>query len=144
MNTTTNGNSVTTITAQLVAEENRLETLPKHFGRYLMQVENMVYHFARRLVPAYTGGLWHFYELSNGGFYMAPDAKSMHLYVDGNGFDCEMSADAIGLTVCLFTFSHGSFQFPDDPDETFARHYHLARDFSYFHPEARFISAAID
>jgi hypothetical protein len=142
--TTTNGESRIEIKAQVVAEEGRLETLPRHFGRYLVQVEDMVYQFARRLVPAYTGGFWHFYELSNGGFYMAPDVSRMHVYVDGNGFDGEMSADAIGITVCLFTFSHGSFRFSDDPKETFARHYQLLRDFSYFHPEGRFISAAID
>ena len=50
-------------------------------------------------------------------------------------------ADAIGITVCLFAFSHRSFQYPSS---RFAQHYHLLREFACFHPEAELINAAID
>jgi len=129
------------IKAELVPEHDRLQVLPRHFGRYMILVEDTVYHFTRRLVPQYTGGYWNFYELPTGGFFMAPDSKPMRLYVEGNGFEAEMSADAIGITVCLFAFSHRSFQYPSS---RFAQHYHLLREFACFHPEAELINAAID
>ena len=141
MNTAKANAAANTITAERVPECERLQTLPRHFGRYMILVEDAVYQFTRRLVSEYTGEYWTFYELSNGGFYMAPDSKPMRVYVDGNGFGNEMSADAIGITVCLFAFSHGSFQYPNS---SFARHYHLLREFACSHPEAALIAAAID
>ena len=129
------------ITARVIPESERLDMLPKHFGRYLMVVENMIYGWTRRLVPNYTGAYWQFYELSNNGFYMAPSIDKSHVSVEGNGFEGEMSADAIGITACLFAYSHGSFQFRS---ETFGNHYHWLREYSYFHPAAQLISAACD
>jgi len=138
---TPNENEPSAVTAHLVPAEERVETLPRHFGRYMSVVEGLVYQFTRQLVGTYNGAYRQFYELSNGGFYMAPEIEPMHLYVQGNGFGQDMSPDAIGITACLFAFSHGSFRYPD---ETFARHYELLREFSYSHPEAGLISAAID
>ncbi len=133
------------ILATRVEVAERLNTLPKHFGRNMMVVENLVYQFARLLVPEYRGGYWHFFELSNGGFYMAPDREqSMLLSVEGNGFEGMMTADAVGVTICLFALSHCSFRFADDPNEVFARHFELLREFSYLHAEGPSISAAID
>ncbi len=129
------------IESWLVPEHERLQILPKHFGRYLTVVETMIYDWTRRLVPAYTGGYWHFYELSNGGFYMPPDLGKSRLIVPTNDFEGELSPDAIGITVCLFTFSHGSFQFPG---ETFVNHYAWLREYSYFHAEGGLISKAVD
>jgi hypothetical protein len=52
-----------------------------------------------------------------------------------------MSADAAGITVCLFAFSHLAFQI-DDRD--IVEHFHLLREFALQHPEASKILAAID
>lgn len=52
----TSADETTTITVRCIPEAERLEMLPKHFGRYLLVIENLIYHFARRLVPSYTGG----------------------------------------------------------------------------------------
>jgi hypothetical protein len=68
-----------------------------------------------RLTPKYSGGYWRFLELGNGGFYMAPQARGrFEIRMEGNGFEGEMSADAAGITACLFVFSHLSFQVPDE------------------------------
>lgn len=54
-----------------------------------------------------------------------------------------MSADALGITVCLYAYSHLSFG-DDEFSEICARQYHLLRDYVFNHPEARSILAAID
>jgi hypothetical protein len=127
------------ITVQLVSEA----ALPKHFGRYVIAVEAMVQLFTSKLVPEYRSGRWQYYELSNGGFYMAPDIQPSRVYVESNGFEGQMSAEAIGIIVCLFSFSLGVFRFLDDPEEIFARHHDWLRDFARLHSESALIFAAL-
>jgi hypothetical protein len=107
-----------------------------------MLVETAVYGFLRRFCPDYGGGYWRFYELSNGGFYMAPTMPAVRIRVPSNGFEGTLSADAAGITVCLFVFSHLSFQF--SKDVMFSSHFHWLRDFASDHAEAAGIFAAID
>jgi hypothetical protein len=130
------------IEAREVANDQRLQILPRHFGRDMLTVEYAVYAFMRKLATQYTGGYWTFFELSNGGFYMAPECETpVHISVDGNGFEGSMSADAAGITACLFALSHLSFQIRS---ESIAEHYHQLRDFVLEHEEASAIFAAID
>jgi len=65
-------NTSTTINAREIPSDERLQLLPRHFGRHMLTVEYAVYAFMRKLTNQYTGGYWHYFELSNGGFYMAP------------------------------------------------------------------------
>ncbi|MGH8221232.1 MAG: antirestriction protein [Steroidobacteraceae bacterium] len=137
-----NETTVESIDAREVPEAERPEVLPRHFGRHMLTVEQAIYTFMRELSPEYTGGYWRFLELTNGGFYMAPEgSERFELRVDGNGFDGQLSADAAGITACLFAFSHLSFQVQND---SIAQHYHLLRQFALDHPEAGRIFAAID
>jgi Antirestriction protein len=130
------------ITALQVSQERRIHTLPKHFGRHMLQVEHTAYGFMRELANQYAGGYWQYFELSNGGFYMAPQAEEgFDIKVDGNDFAGRLSADAAGITVCLFTYSHLSFQIHD---ERLSDHYHTLREYAYGHREATLIFAAID
>jgi hypothetical protein len=131
----------TKITAARVPDAERLDTLPRHFGRYLVAMEDAVYSWLRELSEDYSGGYWHFYELSNGGFYMAPECESLRIRVAGNGLEGLMSGDAAGITACLFALSHLSFRIPND---TFSHHYHELREFAIQHPEAAAIVAATD
>jgi hypothetical protein len=131
----------TSISTRQVPDDARINILPRHFGKHMMVLENSVYDFMHQLCERYRGGYWHYFELSNGGFYMAPNQNTMYLCVEGNGFSGEMSADAAGITVCLFAYSHLSFRYTD---EVFARHYHSLRDFAMDHAEAGLIAAAID
>src|SRR5882757_1623491 len=116
--------------ARQVPDDKRIDTLPRHFGRYMMRVEDAVYTFMRDLAQEYRGGYWHFYELSNGGFYMAPQLDPLYVQVDGNGFAGQMSADAAGITACLFALSHLSFQIQND---VLGWHYYELRDFALEH-----------
>lgn len=142
------------VTAKRVPVRSRLNTLPKHFGAHMLRVENAVYDFLRALSEDYSGGFWQFYELSNGGFYMAPAPsfhakvgrakaaeKKLRIKVAGNGYEGEMSADAAGIVACLFAFSHLSFRLES---ETLGNHYQWLRDFALDHPEASAIMSAID
>jgi hypothetical protein len=129
------------IQATKVLSEARMGTLPKHFGRYMMIVEDAIYTSMRRLCAQYEGDSWDFFELSNGGFYMAPESQSLVIRVDGNGYECRMSADAAGITACLFAFNHVSLQIQS---ELVAGHYYQLLDFVRTHAEVSLISRAID
>ena len=73
---------------------------------------------------------------------MAPNGGSFRISVDTNGYEGEMSADAAGITVCLFACSHLSFRYSND--EVFGDHFHMLREFAVEHAEASAIFAAID
>ena len=136
-----NDPATTTIQAYPVPEHARIGTLPRHFGRHMLTVETCIYNFMGQFAPAYSGGSWRFFELSNGGFYMSPPGGLYDVRIASNGFAGRMSADAAGITVCLFTFSHLSFQYTT---ETFGRHFHWLRAFALDHREALRIFEAID
>jgi hypothetical protein len=132
----------TSVVAQRIDDSQRMMALPRHFGERLLIFEGAVYDFMRRFAADYDGGYWQFYELSNGGFYMAPDGGPFRILLDTNGYEGVMSADAAGITVCLFACSHLSFRYPED--NVFSDHFHFLREFAAKHVEASAIFAAID
>lgn len=139
-------NNATQIEAQITARQlptpERIKALPRHFGRHMMAVETVVFAYMRELVEAYQGGYWQFYDLSNGGFYMAPTGdQELRVSVSGNYFEDTMSPDAAGVVACLFAYSYlanstGSAALVD--------HFHQLREYALDHPEAGKILAAID
>ena len=130
------------VVARRVDEPERMMALPRHFGDRLLIFEGAVYDFMRSFAPDYRGAYWEFFELSNGGFFMVPDGGPYRFSVDTNGYEGQMSADAAGITVCLFAVSHLSFTYVDD--DVFAKHFHLLHEFAAEHSEASAIFAAID
>lgn len=134
----------TTISATLVAEDQRLNFLPRFFGEKFMMIgERAVFDWMGRLCPDYNGGYWNFYTLSNGGFYMAPKCQSaMKISVDGNGFDGEISADAAGIVTTIFALDYlanrtNNYRYVDLMDSL--------KDYAFkYHPEAGLIYRAID
>jgi hypothetical protein len=60
-----------------------------------------------------------------------------------NMFEGDLSADALGITACLYAYSHLSFS-----NGRFARvsacHYHKLREFMFEHPEVKAILGATD
>ncbi len=132
------------ITATPVPEERRLDHADKVFGNYWwMAVEPTIFTFASRLSPEYNGGYWHFYELSNGGFFMAPDDGSFEVRSE-NGWQGTMSGEAFGITACLYAYSNLSFSQREDLAEMCTRHYHLLREYMLENPEVKSILAVID
>jgi len=133
------------IIATEVQDEDRLAFLPRHFGRHMLFVERFIYSQFANLCTSYQGGYWHFYDLSNGGCYLAPGCQSYSLLCEGSEFDATVSGDTAGIIVPLFTFSQLSFDFENDPlGRWIAEYFHLLRDFAGSHPEASVIYRAID
>lgn len=135
---------MTTITAQLLEGSQRVSHTASMFGaNFPFQFEPTVFAMASRLAPTYNGGFWDFYVLSNQGFYMAPALGGPFKMSSMNGFDGRLSANALGITACLFAYSQLSFG-GGAFAEVMAEHFHWLRDFALGHPEAAGILAAID
>ncbi|MFV1163136.1 antirestriction protein, partial [Klebsiella pneumoniae] len=66
-----------------------------------------VYNHARSLCADYQGGSWEFAELSCGSGFMYPlSAERFTVSVSGNWFEGELSAEATGIVLTLFTLNH--------------------------------------
>ena len=132
------------ITRRTLAEGERADFVHALFGLHFpLKLEPTICTIANRLAEEYRGGFWQFYALPGSGFYMAPDADHDYRVSCANGFEGELSADAFGITVCLYAYSHLSFG-----DGAFAEvcgaQYHLLREYVMDHPEVGAILAAID
>ena len=136
--------SLLPVTRELVAEDQRLVVAERLFGMaFPLQLEPVVYGITDRMAQEYTGGYWDFWTLSNGGFYMAPaDDRIFHVKCQ-NMYKGDLSADALGITACLYAYSNLSFSLSDISRE-YARHYHLLREYSMEHAEVREILGATD
>lgn len=122
------------IVSTVIPEERRAQSLESHFGsRISLLVENDIFTCLRRLAPDYRCAYWQFYELSNGGFYMAPEVEPLRVRVGTAGFYERMSADAAGVVACLRAFGN---LFLGYDEELPADKYHSLRDFAAQHPEA--------
>lgn len=116
-------------TATKVADTDRSEFLFKHFGVSMVRVEMMVYAEMDRLCEAYNGGYWEFYELSNGGFYMAIDSDEPIRVVNGMNYsDEEMSLHSACLTACLFIWNKLCWAFPNN--EAYTKSYYALHEYA--------------
>ncbi|MCH8500108.1 MAG: antirestriction protein [Marinobacter sp.] len=130
------------VSAYQVADADRLKMLPKHFRQFCPDVEPFVYHIMGKLCDAYHGGYWEFFELSNGGFFMAPmEYGSVQLQNAENFADEIMSADASGIAVCLMAYNHLLWS---TRDRVFQVHFERLREYALHHPQAAAIFRIID
>ena len=135
----------TTVTRTLVPEGQRLSIIESLFGHHFpLQIEPIVYGITERMAEAYHGGYWQFYTLDNGGFYLAPEGEEVYQVSCDNYFTGQLSADALGITACLYAYSHLSFSRDESFGRLCARHYHLLRQYMYEHAEVTGILGAID
>ncbi len=130
---------------ELLSDQQRIELPAQLFGAaaFPIKVEPAIFDMAGTLSTEYQGGYWDFYRLSNGGWYMCPSSETIYTISSMNGFTGKVSGDALGITACLFAFSHLSFE-RDAVAEVCAEQYHLLREFAMDHAEAMAILAAID
>ena len=132
------------ITRRTLADGERADFVHALFGlAFPLKLEPTIFAMAGMLAEDYNGGFWQFHALSNGGFYMAPDVDRGFEVSCENGFEGTLSADALGVTACLYAFSHLSFG-EGAFAEACAEQYHLLREYAMDHPEAGVILAAID
>ena len=126
-------NDFETVSSKLVSDDERVATTAKLFGfDFPMRLEPTVYAMAGMLATKYQGG-----------FYLAPDTGTIFEVNCQNGFQGQLSGDALGVTACLFSYSQLSFG-QGEFAQTCARHYHLLRDFAMDHSEAGAILRATD
>jgi len=134
-----------TISRKCLHGTERTNYTAKLFDDYFpLRLEPFIFDTARMLSPDYQGGYWEFYALSNGGFYMAPASDSLFQVSCMNGHKGNLSADALGITVCLYAYSSLSFIGKSNFTKTCAEHYYLLRDYLYEHVEVKEILGAID
>ncbi|MCE1613524.1 antirestriction protein, partial [Enterobacter ludwigii] len=69
--------SALALTASLVPDEQRIGFWPQHFGSIPQWIilEPTVFAWMDRFCADYSGGIWQFFTLSNGGAFMAPEAN---------------------------------------------------------------------
>ncbi|PKO42909.1 MAG: antirestriction protein [Betaproteobacteria bacterium HGW-Betaproteobacteria-22] len=135
----------TIITRQQVSDKQRIQHTADLFGiRFPLNIEPAIYSITSNIATEYEGDYWEFYSLSNGGFYMAPSSDSLYQVSCENGYEGTLSADALGITVCLYAYSHLSFSSNEAFAEICANQYHWLRAYMLEHAEASAILAAID
>ena len=132
------------VTREPVPENRRMAVVEKLFGiHFPLKLEPVIYGVTERMAEDYSGGYWDMYTLSNGGFYMAPSGDDVFHVTCDNMFEGDLSADALGITSCLYAYSILSFA-----DGRFALvcacHYHRLREYMFEHPEVRAILGATD
>jgi hypothetical protein len=136
--------SLIPVTRELVPEDHRLSTTEKLFGiHFPLQLEPVIYGITDRMAEDYNGAYWDFFTLSNGGFYMAPAENRIFHVKCQNMYEGDLSADALGITACLYAYSNLSFS-NGRFARVCARQYHLLREYMMEHPEVRAILGATD
>ena len=134
-----------TVTRVLVPEDQRLAITEKLFGTWFpMRLEPFLYTITERLSKDYNGGYWEFYTLSNGGFYMAPSSDRHFHVICQNHFVGNLSADALGITACLYVYSNLSISGPDAFADVCFDHYHWLREYMMDHADVEAILGATD
>lgn len=130
------------ITATKAKINEQLDFLPKYTGKHYLAYETMIYEYMGYASPDYKGGLWSYYGLSNGGFYMRFIGREvMNMECEDNMYQGEMSADAASIGINLFV--QNAFAWQVDA-ERFSAAYHALRDFALQHKEAGEILRFID
>ena len=132
--------------ATVMPDGMRISFWPQHFGTIpqWITLEPRIFAWMNRVCADYSGGIWQFYTLSNGGAFMAPDAdrnETWSLFNNLNGNGVEMSAEAAGIAVCLIEYSHNACRTECD---AMTAHYYRLRDYALQHPEAHAIMRIID
>ena len=131
------------ISAKLCTNDERLSFTSELFGPVLMlQGESLVLDVHKQMTGRNYSGHWHYFKLTNDGFYMAPDNdEAQPIAWGGNGKVEELTSDASGIVATLFALNaihqeYGAWQ----PDLLFD----LLQDFAREHAECQKIFRILD
>jgi hypothetical protein len=135
-----------TLAAAAIADENRINFWLQYFGTIpqWITLEPCIFAQMDRMCAEYSGGIWDFNTLTNGGAFMTPEAEkgeNWTLFNSMNGNGVELSAEAAGIAVCLLVYSHHAMR---TECEAMTEHYYRLRDYALNHPESRAIMRLID
>ncbi len=128
-------------TSRKVPEHRRLSGVFRSFGRFSVTIEQYAQNVMRESCEAYSGGLWDYYELSNGGFYMAPTGADTYQVSRSNYFEGELSAEAVGIMVTLAAIMTAWGRYEID---LMGLRYESLIDYAREHSEWPLIRAALD
>ncbi|HFK6839674.1 antirestriction protein [Serratia marcescens] len=134
------------LAATPVPDEQRVEFWPQHFANIpqWITLEPQVFAWMVRFCADYSGGIWNFYTLSNGGAFMVPETDNdafWSLFNAMNGNSADMSTEAAGIAVCLVAYSHHACRTECD---AMTEHYWRLRDYALNHAECSAIMRIID
>src|SRR5690606_26435070 len=120
-----------------VPDEQRAAFWPQQFGSIpqWITLEPHIFGWMDRFCRDYSGGIWNFFTLSNGGAFMAPENENDEkwtLFNSMNGNGAEMSAEAAGIAVCLIAYSHHACR---TECNAMTEHYYRLRDYTLLHPD---------
>lgn len=129
-----------------VPDEQRAAFWPQQLGSIpqWITLEPHIFGWMDRFCRDYSGGIWNFFTLSNGGAFMAPENENDEkwtLFNSMNGNGAEMSAEAAGIAVCLIAYSHHACRTECD---AMTEHYYRLRDYALLHPDCHAIMRIID
>ncbi|BCU46559.1 TPA: antirestriction protein [Escherichia coli] len=129
-----------------VPDEQRAAFWPQQFGSIpqWITLEHHIFGWMDRFCRDYSGGIWNFFTLSNGGAFMAPENENDEkwtLFNSMNGNGAEMSAEAAGIAVCLIAYSHHACR---TECNAMTEHYYRLRDYALLHPDCHAIMRIID
>ena len=94
------------------------------------------------LCADYTGGIWNFFTLSNGGAFITPDGdEAWSLFNALNGNSAILGNEAAGIAVCLLAWNHHAWHTGSD---VMCDHFYRLRDYALQHPECSAILQIID
>ena len=134
------------IKCKVVPDKDRLKFLPKHVGLFMTRFETSVYNWMSRLDNEYNGGYWEFYELDNGGFFLAPSEDRDYKLCSINHNEEVVSNIAAGIVVTLFALNSLMVieNISDSMQEILVNKYYALRDFAADYIEAKEIFSLID
>lgn len=132
------------ITGTPVAGADRAAALVKHLGEFAVRGAARYRHYFQHFSKGYCHDEWELIELSNGAFYLRPQAaaQTIVLHVAASGFHGELSLDAAGIVATLHMLN---WLASSDPENAGVRGRLFAlRKFALALPEEPKIRAAID
>ena len=133
------------VTKELVVADQEIGVAEDIFGGlFFLRLEPMIYEFADKMAPDYTGGIWRYYKLSNQGLYLAPEDDRIWAISCANGFHGHLGPHALGIASSMCAYSHCSFSRDVRFGSKCGDHYHRLLAYMYEHPEVASILGAID
>ena len=129
------------ITERVISDREKMNFLPKKVGSGFWAFENILYQITANLSQDYTGGMWEFVELSNGGFYCRPDDDSLFHCVNMAGESADLKNDAVGIFATTAALAELSWRFND---ERILKNYDLLQQYIEEHAERQTLRRLMD
>lgn len=145
-----NTSTVPPLTRRTMSDEEVLNLITPYYPMYapLHFFETKVFELLESWCDDYDGGMWKYYELSNGAWYLAPDASKPLQLRDVNGRKHAMTPDGAGLAASLHLLHQLSWHFHEKGEKAksdiVSEHYHALRMYTYAHVDVAAIWKVLD